>query len=239
MPDRRQHRGPHPQDHELFSADQLPRLQQACEDLRWLFDRGYVLPSAMKLVGDRYELNSRQRLAVCRSTCSQNARERREEHEAEREILGDAELWLDGFNLLTSIETALSGGVILHGQDGCYRDMASMHGNYRKVEETLPALKLIGETLAILQTRRSLWLLDQPVSNSGRLKTIIQSTAEENGWDWRVRLVPNPDPLLIETEQIVATADSGILDQVQCWFNLARYVIESHLPTAWVIRLDQ
>ena len=38
--------------------------------------------------------------------------------------------------MLTTIEAALAGGVILAARDGAYRDMASMHGSYRKVAET-------------------------------------------------------------------------------------------------------
>jgi len=40
--------------------------------------------------------------------------------------------------------------VILAARDGAYRDMASMHGSYRKVAETLPALELLGRTIAAL-----------------------------------------------------------------------------------------
>ncbi|MEE2935698.1 MAG: DUF5616 domain-containing protein [Planctomycetota bacterium] len=34
---------------------------------------------------------------------------------------------MDGYNVLVSVEAAFGGGVILQGQDACYRDMASMH----------------------------------------------------------------------------------------------------------------
>src|SRR6266404_1471952 len=45
-------------------------------------------------------------------------------------------LLIDGFNLILTLESALGGGVMLVGRDGCYRDMASVHGTYRRVEET-------------------------------------------------------------------------------------------------------
>ena len=64
---------------------------------------------------------------------------------------------MDGFNVLTSIEAALAGGVILAGRDGCYRDMASMHGSYRKVEETRPAILGIGSILETLQPTVCHW----------------------------------------------------------------------------------
>ncbi len=117
---------------------------------------------------------------------------RRQAHQVGAEQLPGATLWLDGYNVLTTIEAALAGGVILAARDGAYRDMASMHGSYRKVAETLPALDLLGRTIAACGVAECRWLLDQPVSNSGRLKGIIEEMAAARGWPWRAELVPNP-----------------------------------------------
>lgn len=147
-------------------------------------------------------------------------------------------MWIDGFNVLTTIEAALAGGLILEARDGCYRDMASMHGNYRTVEETRQAIAMIGATLAELQARPCLWLLDQPVSNSGRLKTLLREFSEANGWEWQIQLVPDPDPLLIRSEHIVASSDSQIVDRAQRWFNLVQLVLDAHLPDAWRVNFS-
>jgi len=109
---------------------------------------------------------------------------------------------------------------------------------YRKVHETIPALYLLGELLAEWNVSTCHWLLDQPVSNSGRLKTVLQEIAEERDWDWEIRLVPDPDPLLIRADQIVATSDSQILDQAMRSFNLARIAIDSRVPDAWIVDLS-
>ena len=66
----------------------------------------------------------------------------------------------------------------LLARDMTFRDIASMHGSYRKVEETIPALQLIGQTLIDCGVERSVWYFDQPVSNSGRLKTILRELAQ-------------------------------------------------------------
>ena len=221
MPDQRRHRGPHPDDLRLFGPAALPTLQTAAFELNWLLSRGYPHESSVKLVGDRHVLESRQRLAVARSTCSDEAAERRKQRQAEPQSLAGATLHIDGYNLLTTIESALSGGVLLLARDGALRDMASMHGSYRKVEETLPALGLIYETLAELQVASALWLLDRPVSNSGRLKQIIDDLAAERGCAWQVELVHDPDFELAQSDSVIATADSGILDLCGRWFNLA------------------
>ena len=237
MPDRRVHRGPHPEDARWFNDAAGPLLCRATADLSWLLSRGYAPKSALKLVGDRYELVARQRTAVGRCACSDVQADDRKRRRLSPEQLGGQTLWLDGYNVLVSVEAALSGGLIIAGRDGAYRDMASMHGSYRKVSETRPALELIGQTLTELETGTCLWYLDRPVSNSGRLKKIIEQVAADADWPWEVELVQNPDAVLSQSEQIVATADSAVLDTCGRWLDLARETINRHVPEPWIMEL--
>lgn len=237
MPDRRKHRGPHSEDSRLFAPAVWPLLRKATSDLCWLLSKSYSQRSALKLVGDRYDLVARQRTAVGRCSCGDGEAAGRESRRVDGEQLAGRPLWLDGYNVLTTIEAALAGGVVLPGRDGAYRDMASMHGSYRKVSETVPALKLLGQMAASLLVEECVWYLDRPVSNSGRLKGIMEELAADAGWHWRVELVPDPDALLAETEQIVVTADSAILDRCGPWFNLARAVVVGNVPGANVVEM--
>lgn len=237
MPDRRTHRGPHPQDAQFFSDAVVPRLRQAAGDLCWLLSRGYSNASALKLVGDRYDLTVRQRIAVARCACSDQELLHRTEHRIACEQVAGEVIWLDGYNVLTTVEAALSGGVLLLARDGALRDMASMHGSYRKVAETRPALERIAATLHALKGSQCRWLLDRPVSNSGRLKAIIEEMAAGGGWPWQVELVQNPDNLLAAADAIVATADSVILDRCRRWLNLGREVVTRFASEAWIVEL--
>jgi hypothetical protein len=237
MPDTRSHRGAHPEDAKLFAPESWPELRSAASDLAWLLDRGYAMRSALALVGDRHGLAQRQRLAVARATCAEQQRRRRGEHQISRDQISGHTLWIDGYNLLISVEAALGGGVILLGRDGCYRDLASLHGTYRAVSETEPALRLIGETLASWGVGHCQWFLDRPVSNSGRLKTLMLELAAENGWAWGVQLEFSPDKLLAETSEAIATSDSVVLDRCARWVNAAREIIAERVPNASVIDL--
>jgi hypothetical protein len=212
-------------------------LVEATADLSWLLTRGYSGVGALKLVGDRYQLSARQRIAVARSACSDQDLSRRRAHEVGPEQLRGRPLWIDGYNVLTTVEAALAGGILLAARDGTLRDMASMHGSYRKVMETRPALALLGEMAVLLGVSASVWYLDRPVSNSGRLKTIMAGLAEERGWNWSIQLVANPDAVLWQTDQVVATADSVILDRCRAWFNLGRETVARRVPEARVIAL--
>ena len=149
------------------------------------------------------------------------------------------ELWLDGFNVLTIIESALGGGVILIGRDGCCRDVAGVFSHYHRVEETVPALHAIGKITAQWGVSGCRWWLDSPVFNSGRLKAIIMEVAKETAWPWQVELVTNPDRVLAAAEQVVSSSDHAILDRCQRWVNVARQVIATEVPQAWVVDLGE
>ncbi len=231
------HRGSDPEDERAFDSAAWPALRAGVADLSWLLSRGYAPSSALKLVGDRWSLTARQRMAVLRSSCSNAARDRRRRHEIGIDALRGQPLWIDGFNLLTTIEAALGGAVVLRGRDGVDRNLAGVHGTYRKVEETLPALNLVGRGLAELAIGPVAWLLDRPVSNSGRLKAMILERSADEGWSWSVALEFNPDATLSASAEVVATADSVILDRCERWFNLAHILITKHITNAHVVEL--
>jgi len=232
VPDKRTHRGAHPQDDQLFDRQQQPVLQRAVGDMSWLLSKGYAEKSSLKLVGDRYSLPQRQRIAVMRSACSDEALVNRQKKEVHCEELAGKKLVLDGYNIITTVESALGGAVVIKGRDGCLRDIAGLHGTYRKVGETLPALELIGKYLEQAAVEQGWWYLDRPVSNSGRLKKIIEQTAAERKWNWQVEVVFNPDTILAQTREIVATSDSEILNRCGSWFNLANELVVKFIPGA-------
>lgn len=227
LPDRRSHRGADPRDGEAFGVSSRPGLRAAVRDLSWLLTRGYAPASSLKLVGDRWNLTERQRMAVRRSACADENRARRVAARVERVNLAGGILWVDGFNVLTTVESHLGGGVVLGCRDGTFRDLAGVHGTYRRVVETSPALRAIGEWLGELGVAAVRWLFDRPVSNSGRIAGLVREQAEERGLAWSVELVNNPDRVLADSVDVVATADSAILDAGPRWYNLAREVVES------------
>ena len=230
MPTERRHRGPHPEDHKLFALDQEVLMKDAVSDLAWLWSRGYAQPSSIKLVGDRYQLTSRQRLAVGRSCCSDLARAQRLSTRVPRSEVEGAEVAIDGFNVLTTLEVIFSHGVLLRGRDTCLRDMASMHGGYRLIGETLPAIGVLLHALMAWCPSRVRILLDQPVSNSGRLASAIRQAIGGLGLTddaWAVEVVADPDVILKkESAAIVASADAGILDAGNPWINLAAEILQ-------------
>jgi len=213
-------------------------LQNATDHLSWLMSNGYAARSSLKLVGDRFSLLERQRTAVMRSACSDDSRELRLGKQITAHEVGDRTLLIDGFNLITTVEAAIAGGVILECRDTTFRDMASMHGTYRTVNQTIPALELIGQNLENQNISKCHWLLDRPVSNSGKLSTLIHEIAATKGWRWEAELVRDPDPLLIASEQPIVSADSMVLEGCGRWLNLAREIISQSDYQSFVVPMQ-
>jgi len=237
MPDKRKHRGPHPKDGELFADDQRPTLRQATFELSWLLGRGYAEAAALKLVGDRYSLRSRQRDAVRRSACTDDEREARSAKRTTADELRGKTVALDGFNCVIALEAALSGAPLFVGRDGAYRDLSSVHGSYRKVEETLRAVELATDLMVKAGVATASWLLDRPVSNSGRLKQVILEVAESAELPCTAELVANPDRELIELpDVVVASGDSLVIDGCEAWIDVPAEVLRNQ-GRPWLVDL--
>lgn len=237
-PDQRQHRGAHPSDKELFAETQLPLLRRATAELTWLLNHGYTMKGSLKLVGDHHALNERQRIAISRAACTDAQRERRAARRLPVEAIAGESLIVDGFNLVITLEAALGGGLLMLCRDGCIRDLSSVHGSYRAVLETGSALNLIGESFSALRPKEVLWLLDSPISNSGRLAQRIRELATHSGWPWAVEVVFNPDAEIIISDSIAVTSDSTILDRAKRWVNFNDHLLRKYLPRSWVIDLQ-
>ncbi len=210
-------------------------LKEAVADMHYLLSRGYAEKSALQLVGNRHRLNVRQQKAVQGMSASIAQISQRKQTELSVEDLKGQLIAIDGFNLLIILESALSGAYVFKGLDDCYRDLSSVHGTYKRVQQTEGALQLVGDTLKELQAGNILWYFDQPVSNSGRLKTLLGELAQEKNYDWTMELDYNPDKLLAETDRVVVSSDAWVLDRAARWSNLAGALIESRISTTQVV----
>ena len=262
MPNSQKHRGANPKDYAAFSEKNLENLKQAVSDLSWLLSNGYSQTASLKLVGDKFSLTDRQRKAINAASAEKESLELRKEKEVEIDLssypnissllgsnpdfkmmglvlMSNSTLVIDGYNLLITTECALSNAPLFIGLDGCMRDIASIHSTYRKVEETIPALELIGKVIEELEIKETIWVLDSPISNSGRLKKIMEDLAEEKKWNWKIKLEKHADKSIVELSQnqnhIVASCDAWITINASNWVNLCSFIVKNYIPSAWVL----
>ena len=228
-------RGKESNDDKLFGKKWQPIFIEAIHDVSFLLTRGYGEKSSVQLVGNRYRMNTRQQKALLRMSAPKNSIFNRKQKALSKEVIKNQNILIDGFNLLILLENALSQAYIFKSQDDAYRDISGVHGSYKRVVQTEKAIILVGEILRSLEVKSVHWYFDTPISNSGRLKTMLLEIAEKQKFDWQVTLVNNPDIVLAKSEAIIISSDAWILDECKQWFNLAALIIEEYLKPENVI----
>ncbi|MES2109176.1 MAG: DUF434 domain-containing protein [Bacteroidota bacterium] len=222
----RRSRGKDPHDEKLFApAKEREKLLLALDDMHYLLSKDYPPRATLALVGNRYRLRQRQILALQGMACSATDIENRKQKEVPEDGLRGKTIYLDGFNIVIILETFLSGGFVFRGLDGCYRDISSVHGSYKRVKQTEDVLITIGKALHQLRPERVIWIFDAPVSNSGRLKTLCYEIATEHGFAWDIYLDNAPDKFLVAEKRLIVSSDAWVLNGCAAWFNLASFII--------------
>ena len=217
-------RGLHGDDDKFFTPAQIDKLKTAQEELRYLLDRGYPIKSAGTFVGNHHQLTARQLLAVVRSTSPLRSLKVRGEKQLSKENMSGQTVNIDGFNLIIGLEVALSDGMLFIGQDGCIRDLAELRGTYRLIPQTETAIGIIRDALRELHISKVVFMLDEPVSNSGRLKTKIYEIYWQVPVD--IQIIRSPDAALKRLPYVI-TSDAIILDKCENWFNLMGYITKT------------
>jgi hypothetical protein len=154
------------------------------------------------------------------------ARRRRQQR---RPVAGGA-VAVDGFNVIVSVETAMAGGLLVRGVDGLLRDLAGMHGKYRDVAHTRAAVQAIAAVLGAAASVQ--WVLDRPVSHSGRLASLIREVGFSD-----VILTDLADRTLAQSGALVASADGPLLDRSAGGVDVVSAVVEG-LDAPWVVSLE-
>ncbi len=216
-------RGYDPTDERDFHK-QLETLGKAGEDVYYLINHGYPVKSATEFVGNHYLLSERQRLALARSISAESSILARKAKELSNLVEGST-VYIDGFNTIISLEIAFSGSTLLLCMDGTVRDLAGLRGTYRLIDKTDMAIRAVRHVLERERVGEAHFLLDAPVSNSGRLKARIAELMEGSPVQVSFSVIPDVDKALY-TKETVVTGDAIILDHCKSWFNLVRRAIE-------------
>lgn len=220
-------RGYVPEDERNFSPSSLKTMRTASRHIAYLINEGYDLKQASLFVGNHFLLSERQRLAIVRSLCTEAQLENRRAKEKEK----GSEVWMDGFNTIITLEVIFSSGIYFSCMDGTIRDLAALRGTYRIIPETLEGIRLLLHVLQDLQVSTAHILLDEPVSNSGRLKSLLAEMGEDLPIQLDIQILKDVDRALYDKENVISS-DSVILDHCRSWLNLMARCLEQHGGTA-------
>ena len=218
-------RGYLPEDERNFSPAAVGTLKTASRHICWLINEGYELKQASTFVGNHFLLSERQRLAIARSVAAEKQLKTRKAKE--KTALDGAEVWIDGFNTVISLEVMFSDSLLFDGMDGTIRDLAALRGTYRIIPETEKAVGALFDTLKEQGVKTAHILLDEPVSNSGRLKTLLAERGEGYPFELDIPVLKAVDSALWDKDNVITT-DSIILDHCIGWFNLMKLCVQKH-----------
>jgi hypothetical protein len=205
-------------------------LQNASMDFRYLLNRGFPRKATLELVGNRYQLNADERHLLHRGIFSDSdSKSRRNKILSIRDIRGKI-IAIDGYNVLITIEASLSGRPLILGDDGFIRDISGLSGNFKKTEKSAEALRLILRTLKKAKPSHTLFLLDAPISKSGRLALEVRNLLKIENLSGDAMAVGVPEKILIGFPGIIATSDTAIIDRSEEVVDLAGYIIKNLCP---------
>ncbi len=217
-------RGYVPDDDKNFSPEALVKMRKASRHICYLIGEGYDLKQASTFVGNHFVLSERQRMAIVRSIATDE--QLKERKSKEKTSIAGSEVWIDGFNIIITLEVMLSDSILFECMDATIRDLAALRGTYRIIPETEEAIRIFFNTLKEMKVGSVHILLDKPVSNSGRLKTLIAEVGENSSFELDIQTLNDVDKALWEKENVI-TSDSIILDHCRSWINLMRGCVEA------------
>lgn len=218
-------RGSAESDKRDFSREAISKLRKASDHIRYLINEGYSIKNASVFVGNHFLLSERQRLAIVRSISSDIQLQIRQEKECTETELYGKTVHIDGFNTIITLEVALSQSLLLECMDGTIRDLAGLRGTYHLIDVTPEVIRIIADSLGHLNVKKVIFYLDAPVSNSGRLKSLIAAIWKNYNIGLDIQVIPDVDRNLLDKDCVITT-DAIILDQCKSWFNLVRICAE-------------
>ena len=218
-------RGYVPDDERNFSLESIEKLRVASRHVLYLINEGYDLKQASTFVGNHFLLSERQRLAVMRSLATAEQLAMRKAKLLTAAEAAGRDVWIDGFNTVITLEVLKCDSILFSCMDGTVRDLASLRGTYRIIPETEDAVRLLFDSLEEMEIHSATVLLDQPVSNSGRLKALMAELASDYLFALDIQIQKDVDRELYEKENVISS-DSIILDRCLSWINLAAVCME-------------
>jgi hypothetical protein len=211
----------------------------AIEDYRYLLNRGYKRESALRFVGDKYQLGRLERLLLYRCVHSaEEARARRRKRVPLRGARGQR-VAVDGYNTLITVESALEAKPLIACDDGFIRDLSAVHNRYRPRGVTEEALCNIIVALRGVGVGEAGFFFDGQISRSGEVAALAERLLAEAEVKGVASAVRQADKSTVEYADIVVSSDAVVIDRARYSVDLAREVIRRKKLYGLVLNLRQ
>jgi hypothetical protein len=193
-----------------FSLD-LASLREAVLDAVWLLERGYRREIVRDVVGDKYGLDRRLRSLIYRCVHPSGWISIVKNKYVEPRWMRGKCIAVDFLNVLGTVLSAMSGGLIVKSLDGFIRDLSELHASILKQPRIYEATTIILEAIASLTPSKVIFLLEENVSYSGEISDFIRRELRTFSIDGTALTSRSVDSELVRTGWIVATSDAPIM----------------------------
>lgn len=185
----------------------------------FLFTLGFR--DSVEIVGRRFSLRKMEVVALSKLVRSPEESLRNSLKVVPAKCVSGRDLGIDGFNVLITLEAALSGQPVYVCSDGMIRDLSLAYSSYKPSDRFDEAVHLLDEVIKQLKPERAVIYLDSPISKSGRIASRMREMLEGA----EVTVSKNVDSEILEHE-IVASSDSRIISHATCIVDLPRVALE-------------
>lgn len=207
------------------------KLKIPSKDLKYLLNQGYRKKIALNFVANHYLLDQKARNYLARSVFSDSlSQSRKSKIISFKDIKGNI-LFLDGYNVLITVESILNNYEVILADDGFLRDVQGIFGKYKYNSNTNTALSLIFNCISNHPPTKIKFYLDQQVSFSGKLGKEINDMLKKHDLNGSSILSNNVDFDLnqecIKSRCIVATSDGIIIDKVKKVVDIPHFILKT------------
>jgi hypothetical protein len=130
--------------------------------------------------------------------------------------VGGEILWIDGYNVIITVEHLITGEHLFLCDDGFLRDIKGVFRSYKLTESSKKSVNLILDFIGYVKPEYTYFILDEKISKSGELAGYIRRGLKSRGMKGEVKLSDCVDSELKNVKKgIVATADGIIVDAVE------------------------
>jgi hypothetical protein len=190
---------------------QSDSFNKAVIDYFYLLERGFPGKGALKLVGDRYSLQSELRALLYRGVSATVISEHRSNRIIQEPL---SPLIIDGYNVLLTLFNYRLGHFVFISTDSICRDTGSLFGKIRNDILFADCMSLLCDFINQFKNLETIIYLDEPVSNSAIHKKILQSKLKESQITADVKLPHSADKkILMHTQGTIASSDSELIEQ--------------------------
>ncbi|MCS7132066.1 MAG: DUF434 domain-containing protein [Hadesarchaea archaeon] len=204
----------------MFSRE----LKCAVKDLRYLLNQGYPRESAVNFVSNHYRLPLSQRHLLARCVFSDAEAAVSRAKAVDMTGVQGKTLGVDGYNVLITVESILTGKPIIMCDDGYVRDLRAIFGKYRKSSATPKALEIVIATIAEARPSEVQVMFDGQVSRSGELAAEVRRLLGKAGLEGSARAVKGVDFWLHEFD-VAASSDRAVIERAGAIWDIPAEVL--------------